>query len=194
MNYLAHIHLSGEDEDLMIGNFIADSIKNMPLDYFETGVQRGILLHRHIDEFTDSHLIFKRSKGRLFEKYRHYAAVLVDMFYDHMLAANWKDYADIPLSVYSRSRYKMLNDRVEDLQPKAKQFLSYIISRDTLNNYQYLEEFDMVLKHLSTRTKYVSNFSTAILDLKANYDDFQDDFMSFYPLLQASVRNYLINN
>jgi len=120
--------------------------------------------------------------------------VLVDMFYDHFLAANWDKFCAIPLEKYSQSIYKILNDRSDEFPPRAKRFLSYMISRDTLNNYQFLEEFEIVLKHLSTRTKYVSNFSTAILDLKSNYDELKDDFLSFYPELESSVRNHLKNS
>ena len=82
MNHLAHLFLSQRDPSLMVGNFIADHIKTTKLSSFSEGVQDGILMHRAIDHFTDTHPIVRKSKERLFPKYSHYSAVLVDMFYD----------------------------------------------------------------------------------------------------------------
>ncbi|MFT4661121.1 MAG: acyl carrier protein phosphodiesterase [Patiriisocius sp.] len=193
MNYLAHLHLSGTDEDLILGNFVADGMKNTPMNYFSEGVQKGILLHREIDEFTDSNLIFRRTKSRLFKRHRHYAAVLVDMFYDHFLAANWSDFSDVPLEDFTTKIYKVLEKRRDELPPQAGRFLSYIISRDTLTNYRNLDEFEIVLKHLSTRTKYSSQLETAIFDLRQDYDAYESDFLSFYPNLQENIGKYLID-
>ena len=93
MNFRAHIYLSGENEPLKIGNFIADSIRgNSYLDYPED-LKNGILLHRYIDTFTDAHPIYRKSKHRLHEKYGHYSGVIMDIVYDHFLAKNWNKYS-----------------------------------------------------------------------------------------------------
>ena len=60
MNFLAHIYLSGNNDLLKIGNFMAYGIRgNDYLDYPE-GIQKGIILHREIDTFKDSHPILGR--------------------------------------------------------------------------------------------------------------------------------------
>src|SRR5690349_12341831 len=93
MNFLAHIFLSGDDPEIMVGNFIGDFVKGRNLDdRFSSGIVKGIELHRAIDEYTDSHPVVAQSKNRLRPKYRHYAPVIVDVFYDHFLAKNWKNY------------------------------------------------------------------------------------------------------
>ena len=83
MNFLAHIYLSGEDTPLMIGNFIGDFVKGNEYKNFPADIQNGVLLHREIDSYTDSHEIVLESKKRLREKYRHYSGVITDIFYDH---------------------------------------------------------------------------------------------------------------
>ena len=82
MNFLAHLHLSGNDPNILVGNFIGDFVKGKQVNSFEPGIAKGILLHRAIDYFTDKHEVVAKSKGRLREKYRHYSGVIIDIFYD----------------------------------------------------------------------------------------------------------------
>ena len=100
MNYLAHIYLSNEEEEITLGNFIADGIKGKKYIQFPLGIQQGILLHRAIDSFTDAHPIVRKSTRRLHKKYGHYSGVIVDILYDHFLAKNWMKYHSIPLHKY----------------------------------------------------------------------------------------------
>src|SRR5690606_12351008 len=109
MNFLAHLYLSGNDESIMVGNFIADVVKGKKaLGLFEEPVKRGIELHRVIDFFTDNHPVVTQSKDRLRLKYRHYAGVIVDMVYDHCLARNWNSYTTEPLPVFAARAYGIL--------------------------------------------------------------------------------------
>ena len=87
MNFLAHIYLSGDDDELKIGNFIADSVKGKKFSQFPDQVQKGITLHRKIDSYTDSHPIVRESVLRLFPKYGHYSSVIVDILYDHFFSS-----------------------------------------------------------------------------------------------------------
>ena len=94
MNFLAHLYLSGDDKEIMLGNLIADSVKGNAILDFNEGVQEGIRLHRRIDHFTDEHPIVQRSKERLRPKYHKFAGVVTDMFYDHFLARDWDHYSE----------------------------------------------------------------------------------------------------
>jgi acyl carrier protein phosphodiesterase len=96
MNFLAHIYLSGDNDLLKIGNFMADSIRGHHYEDYPTEIRKGILLHRAIDSFTDMHPIYRQSKHRLHEKYGHYSGVIMDIFYDHFLAKNWNKYSNEP--------------------------------------------------------------------------------------------------
>ena len=55
MNFLAHIYLSQSIDAFMIGNFMADSIKGNQFLQYPSPVKEGILMHRFIDSYTDSH-------------------------------------------------------------------------------------------------------------------------------------------
>ena len=108
MNFLAHIYLSGSNDNIAIGNFISDSIRGNKYKTFPKEIQKGILLHREIDTFTDAHPIFRQSTKRLHKNYSHYSGVIVDIFYDHYLAKNWSKYSDIPLEEYTIHFYEIL--------------------------------------------------------------------------------------
>ena len=115
MNYLAHIYLSGNNDELKIGNFMADSIKGKKYLKYPESIQKGIILHRAIDYYTDTHPIVMQSIRRLFAIYGHYSGIIVDIFYDHFLAANWKNYSDVPLKNYIKDFYKLLQENFEIL-------------------------------------------------------------------------------
>ena len=83
MNFLAHIYLSGDDDGVIIGNFIADGIKGSKYKNFPDSIQKGILLHRGIDTFTDRHPIVRQSTARLHTKYSHYSGIIVDIMQEH---------------------------------------------------------------------------------------------------------------
>ena len=180
MNFLAHIYLSKENTNLMLGNFFADSIRGNKYKHYAADIQKGILLHRHIDTYTDQHKIVRISKRRLHERYRHYDGVIIDIFYDHYLAKNWHVYSEIPLNVYVDSFYKLLHDNYDILPAKTQQMLPYLEKYNWLYNYQFMDGMEQVLEGMNRRTKLKSHMNLAINDLKENYTEFENDFNSFF--------------
>ena len=191
MNYLAHVYLSGDNEELIIGNYIADGLKGIKASEFNSRIQRGISLHRHIDSFTDHHENVRTSKKRLVEKYGHYASVIVDVYYDHFLAKNWNDYSDEPLIDYEKRIYDLLLFNKMILPTNAMYFLNYMIDQKLLSNYARLQTISNSLSGLSRRTKFKSNMEHAIEDLEEHYDLFEGDFNLFFPQLEVSVSEFL---
>ncbi|RAV27641.1 acyl carrier protein phosphodiesterase [Sinomicrobium soli] len=180
MNFLAHIYLSGDDELLRIGNFIADGIKGRKYLEFPPGVQKGILLHRHIDTFTDQHPIVRRSTRRLHPGYGHYSGVIVDMFYDHFLAANWKDYSAIPLEDFVEGFYNTLEKHYDILPERTRNMMPVMIRENWLCSYASPEGLGYILEQMNRRTKNRSQMHLAIGDLKRHYRLFEEEFTLFF--------------
>lgn len=180
MNFLAHIYLSGDNDQIRIGNFMADSIKGKKYLKYPKDLQKGIVLHRAIDYYTDTHPVFRQSTQRLFSKYSHYSGVIVDIFYDHFLAANWKNYSDVPLKKYSLDFYKLLNENFEVLPGRVKNFLPYMINDNWLLSYSSIDGIEKVLSGMNRRTGEKSKMNEATRELMEYYPEFKAEFENFF--------------
>ncbi|MGB5360898.1 MAG: acyl carrier protein phosphodiesterase [Eudoraea sp.] len=180
MNFLAHIYLSFGDDEITIGNFIADSIRGNKYKHLPDRIQKGILLHREIDTYTDAHPITRLSSKRLHQNYSHYSRVIVDIFYDHFLAKNWRQYSDTPLDIYVDKFYDLLEDNITILPDGTKRMIPYMISDNWLLNYAKMEGISRVLKGMNRRTNNKSKMNFAILDLEENYEAFESEFTGFF--------------
>jgi acyl carrier protein phosphodiesterase len=188
MNFLAHLYLSGDSKEIMIGNFIADGIKGKDHTTYNEGVMEGIALHRKIDEFTDHHPVVSLSKDRLRPKYAKYSSVIVDIFYDHYLACNWQKYSPTPLKEYASNVYQLMNNNLGIMPPLVREFLPYMISGNWLFNYSNFEGIENVLKGMSRRAKFVSHMEESIHDLKNDYELYEKEFFTFFPELIQYVK------
>ncbi len=186
MNFLAHLYLSENNTNIMIGNFIADHIKGNKFDHFSLEIQQGIFLHREIDTFTDAHPIVRKSKRRLHERYGHYDGVIIDIFYDHFLAKNWDVYSEIPLDVYTQSVYQLFDKESDNLPKKSQEFIKYMIQYNILYHYQSLEGIKQVLNGMNHRTKGRSKMNLAIEDLENLHKELEEDFTLFF----EDLRNF----
>ena len=180
MNYLAHIYLSGNNNNFTIGNFIADFIKGNKYKHLPKEIQKGILLHRQIDSFTDAHKIPRKSKRRLHKRYGHYNGIIIDILYDHFLAKNWKQYSKISLIETENNFINLMYKNVELLPKKVIQILPYIKEQKWLSNYGTLEGIEKTLIGVNKRTKLKSQMHLAINDLDKNYLELENDFTLFF--------------
>ncbi|WP_418603802.1 ACP phosphodiesterase [Hwangdonia sp.] len=180
MNYLAHIYLSGENDLVTIGNFMADGIKGKKYKKYAKDIQIGILLHRHIDTFTDAHKTVRKSTKRLHKKYGHYSGIIVDILYDHFLAKNWSRYSDIPLEDYANTFYDSLEEHYHILPIRIQKMMPFMIADNWLLNYASVEGIQRVLEGMNRRTKNRSGMDKAVNELEVFYTDFEAEFTSFF--------------
>lgn len=192
MNFLAHIYLSGNNDLIKIGNFMADGIRGKHYEHLPAEIQKGIILHRAIDTYTDAHPVFRQSTHRLHEKYHHYAGVIVDVFYDHFLAKNWADYSEEPLEDFVARFYQSLEDQYEHLTEKTKGLMPYMIQYNWLVNYRSLEGIGKILFQMDQRTKNISKMQYSIEDLQEFYDEFETEFKTFFIDLQAHAAQKMV--
>jgi acyl carrier protein phosphodiesterase len=191
MNFLAHIYLSGDDEGVTIGNFIADGIKGKKYLKYPGQIQKGILLHRAIDTYTDLHPTVRQSTRRLHKNYGHYSGVIVDILYDHFLAKNWSDYHEQPLAAYVEDFYELLRNNYKILPVRIKRMMPYMISDNWLLSYQTVAGISRILAQMNVRTKGVSKMNFAVVELEQHYAEFESEFTSFFADLIAYSKNKL---
>jgi acyl carrier protein phosphodiesterase len=180
MNYLAHIYLSGDSDDIILGNFIADFVKgNKYLNYPEQ-VAYGIRLHRSIDLFTDQHELVKESINILKPGYGRYAGIVTDVFFDHFLAANWNRYSEHTLRQFSKHAHAVFLSNFLLLPFRVKQFLPFLIQHKRLESYAHRENMYPVLEIMSRRTSLPANSEWAMQILNQEYDQFEALFHGFF--------------
>ncbi|MGV6829498.1 MAG: acyl carrier protein phosphodiesterase [Flavobacteriales bacterium] len=192
MNFLAHIYLSGDDKGIIIGNFIADGIKGKKYLKYPEQIKKGILLHRAIDSFTDQHPTVKKSTKRLHKNYGHYSGVIVDILYDHFLAKNWKTYHQQPLNLYIEDFYNLLEDNYSLLPHRIQVMMPYMIADNWLLSYATIKGISTILTKMNRRTKSISNMNFAVIELEKYYQEFEDEFTSFFEELISYCKQKLI--
>ena len=189
MNFLAHIYLSGENELVAIGNFVADGIRGKKYKNYPPEMQVGILLHRFIDSYTDAHPIFKKSTKLLHKPYGHYSGVIVDIFYDHFLAKNWPMYSDMDFAVYIDNFYKSLNAHFNFLPERFQYLTPMMIDGNWLFSYATIDGIQKVLNGMNRRTAFKSKMNEATYELRLYYQEFESHFFEFFDDLKMQSKH-----
>lgn len=188
MNHLAHFYLSGNDDDIKIGNFIADFIKIEEVKNFSPNVQRGIRLHHAIDHFTDEHACVKTSWRRLYATHGKYAPVIVDIFYDFLLARNWETYQkNSSLRAYTEGVYALLQRRHSALPPRLQNRIDRMINDDWLMGYTTFDGLEKTFERVGRMARFSGNFAAATRSLTNDLQFFAADFAAFFPDLEKFV-------
>ena len=180
MNFLAHIYLSGDKDLVTVGNFIADGIRGKRYKKYPVEIQKGILLHRQIDTYTDAHPTVRQSTKRLHKNYGHYSGVIVDILYDHFLAKNWNKYSRIPLAIYVETFYDLLGEHFEILPARIQKMMPHMIAGNWLLSYAEIEGIQKVLNGMNRRTRNISGMDKATAELQQFYPEFEAEFESFF--------------
>lgn len=192
MNYLAHAYLSFHEPEILVGNMISDFVKGRAKYDYPAGVQRGITLHRAIDEFTDFHVTTSVAKEFFRSEYRLYAGPFVDIVYDHFLALDRDQFASSEhLYEFSRKTYATL-EKASNLLPLGfGRMLPFMSAQNWLYNYRYEEGIRNSFQGLVRRAKYLSESAVAYQIFLKHYDDLKLCFHEFFPSLKAYVLNEL---
>ena len=193
MNYLAHLYLSGDDPDLRIGNFIADSVKGRNLSAFPPKVQRGIVLHRFIDEYTDHSplLAGMRLEMRMF--FPKYYGMILDVYLDHFLAKKWNQYSEISLRAYVRHFYLSLVLNYFILPQRIRKSLPYLISQNWLESYKEFKGLGLIFDRMNKFRGLPYNSVPVIDYLKENYEQLNEAFDLFFADLQIAVKTRIVD-
>ncbi len=188
MNFLAHIYLSGDSREILIGNFIGDYVKGKNISGFPQEVRQGIMLHRKIDSFTDNHVITRSSRKIITEKYGLYAGIVVDIYYDHFLSVNWQKYSEIPLREYIYDRYRLLDSGFSFFPEGVRSWFPYFIKSNWLETYTSFNGLNLVFKRMSYRTSLPDHAEYAVSQLRQNYDVLKGNFTDFFNEIRDMVQ------
>jgi acyl carrier protein phosphodiesterase len=198
MNYLAHAYLSFNEPEILVGNMISDFVKgNKKFDY-SSGIQKGIQLHRAIDQFTDDHPSTKAAKLYFKPAYRLYAGAFVDVVYDHFLANDINEFHSADsLADFAIQVYYILQSNFFHLPQRFQNLLPYMKSQNWLFNYQYRYGIEKSFGGLVKRAIYLHESATAFAVFNDKYDELKKCYNEFFhdqkEFSSLQLRNLLTN-
>lgn len=191
MNFLAHIYLSGSNDEIRLGNFIGDYVKGSDYNNFPEMVRKGILLHRKIDSFTDTHPIVRNHKKLFYHRYHKYAGIVTDIIYDHFLSHEWHKFSDVNFDEYVDFIHAWLNDSVDQMPLEMKKFVPNFVRNNWLQSYRTVDGIKGVLIGMSKGTSLPAEYEFAMLVLQKHYTELKHDFFNYFPQLVEFVENDL---
>ena len=178
MNTLAHLYLSGNDPELILGNFIGDSVRGGEFSQLDERVQEGVRLHRKIDRFTDQHPIFRQICSLMRADFGRYCTVVADVFLDHFLARDWERFED-----YTRWIHQILAERIDTCPERSRRYFEYLSTTDTLLHNRSTAGISRTLLQMAKRARFNSGMENAGAVLRRQYPQLKEGFESFFPEL-----------
>jgi acyl carrier protein phosphodiesterase len=191
LNFLAHALLAGSHPPLIVGGVVGDWIKGPLPGTLPDDLAQGVALHRAIDTFAESHSAFRRSRARVSAPRRRYAGVLVDVFYDHLLARNWADIDQRPLDEYCAAVYRLIDARLGDLPAASHHALALMAREDWLTSYAQIEGIASILHRMSRRARQPNPLAEGEQEFLADVEGFSADFHAWLADAQAFCRPWL---
>lgn len=179
MNFLAHALLAGDDPALVVGGVVGDWIKGPLPGRLPPDLARGAALHRAIDSHAETHPAFRRSRSRVSTARRRYAGVLVDIFYDHLLAADWAALHPQPFADYRHAVYRQVSERFADLPKDAHYALMLMASEDWFHSYARIDGIADVLARMSRRARRPNPLAGGEAEFLADAEGFRADFQEW---------------
>ncbi len=187
MNFLAHIYLSGSNENIIVGNFMGDYVKGKEYLKYPEEIRKGILLHREIDYYTDTHPVVRQSKKRIESYYRKYAGIVIDIFYDYFLSSNWAEYNSSSLPDFTNGIHAVLSRNREIFPTNMRDWFPNFLKDKWLVSYSSIDGIEDVLHRMSCRTSLPDYTGYAIEVLREEEQELHEEFNEFFPCIRAHV-------
>ena len=166
---------------MQIGNFVGDAVKGRAYENYPLGFRKGILLHREIDDYTDHHPVVREAIDMLRADFGRYSGVLTDIYFDHLLARNFRHYSGRSLRRFAWGFYGALILNYRYLPERFKGFLWHFILTNRLVRYASLSGIERSLEIMVEYKNLRIDPGLAIVFFERNQERLQELFDRFLP-------------
>ena len=151
MNHLAHLYLSSDKEEEMVGQFIADAVKGNDFNLYSPDIRQGILLHRWVDSFTDTHDLVKELRAEYRPKLGLYSGVLIDLVFDYFLAKDFQIHSGIELEEFQQFTFSVLIKHEDHFPEKMKKYFFHMKDKEFMMKYAQTVEMADIVRQMGKR-------------------------------------------
>ena len=191
MNYLAHIALAGGNAEHQVGGLLGDFVRGPLVGQLSPRIEDGIKAHRQLDAYVDRQPEIKAFLQRFNSPMRHYAGIVADVFYDHLLASDWHRYYRQPLEHFCQDFYQHLAIYNQQLPPRAQSFLRHAPQIGWLQSYAQWDRLPLILQRIGQRFRRPVALQEALPIVEQHSAEITDEFHQLYPRLQNFMRHSL---
>jgi acyl carrier protein phosphodiesterase len=188
MNHFAHLVLSQPTVESAVGNLLGDFARGVDADSLPAAVRAGLLNHRAVDRFTDSHPLVLEMKRRFSRRRRRFAGIALDIYFDHLLLSYWERFEERSLDAVIAEFYRRMSAG-QSLMPgmEMRRVTRRMVEHDWFGSYRDADAIAESLDRVAARIRFVNDFDNAIEDLQRHHELISDGFLEFYPQLQQHV-------
>lgn len=190
MNHLAHALLAGADDQVVLGSLLGDFWRGAADPRWPAAVAAGVRLHRKIDVYTDSHPQVAAARTLFEPPWRRYAGILLDVYFDHVLARDWQRHGYGSLHAFSARIAALLGDHEDWLPAGLNRFAGYFRAHGLFATYARRDVIEQVLAGIGGRLRHANRLAEAGPALWALAADLDGVFESFYPQVIAYARGW----
>jgi acyl carrier protein phosphodiesterase len=187
MNHLANLYLSRNLGEKMLGCLIGEIVRTSNFEKYTQSIVEGIELNKKISNFVKDHPVYERSRMKLNPKYSKHASKIIDIFYDHFLAANWHLYSEESLGQFAREHYDFILENHGILPYKLRKIISVMVNDNWLVNYASVQGIHSFMREITRRDTFQTNLEYSLEDLINQYNEFKADFDEIFPQVQQYV-------
>lgn len=187
MNYLAHLFLARRTPDSLLGSLAGDFVKGTVGGQFRPAVREGIMEHRRIDEFTDTHPSAGALRRIIAAEQGHYAGVIGDLFLDHFLARHWDEYSSERFEDFLHRVFTTLDPMIGEMPGHLPFVYQSMREGRWLQSYREAAGIETALRNLSRRFSRAPRLDRAVHLLDDRRHDLQHHFSAFFPEAVAFV-------
>ncbi|HVJ61652.1 MAG TPA: ACP phosphodiesterase [Tahibacter sp.] len=188
MNILAHALLGAHNDDLMLGSMLGDFVHGPVPQGLRPDVEAGVRLHRAVDVYTDAHPIVRELRGTFVAPFRRYAGIILDIWFDHLLARDFARYSDVPLAAFSDRVMQLLRAHADELPPSMHGFVAYMARYDLPAGYAERTAIARAFAGVASRLARANPIADSLTAIDRNAAAIADGFAQFFPQLQAYAR------
>ncbi len=189
MNHLVNLYLSRNLGEKMLGCLIGEIVRTSNFDKYTQNIIDGIELNKKISLFVKEHPVYHRSLQKLNPKYSKHGSKIIDIFYDHFLAANWSNYSNDSLDNFAKDSYRFIESNHGILPYKLKKLISVMINDNWLVNYSSVQGVHNFMREITRRDTFQTNLEYSLEDLINNYNEFKTDFEEIFPQIVQYVQD-----